>query len=158
MLTVGTAFLGPVVVAATPEWVGIATSSLTSRPAEESWVRPPVFRGIRVAPVAMRDLLALAPREGVSQRFDDAVTITLPIPDGTVQRFQIVESSVMAPELAAQFPEIKSRYRHRRSGGDVAVRFHPVGIPRADSVAARRGLHRPAVAQRRCGTCVLLQA
>jgi hypothetical protein len=56
----------------------------------------------------MRDLLALALREGVSQRFDDAVTITLPIPDGTVQRFQIVESSVMAPELAAQFPEIKT--------------------------------------------------
>jgi hypothetical protein len=36
------------------------------------------------------------------------VIVALPMPDGTFSRFRIVESSVLAPELAAAFPQIRT--------------------------------------------------
>ena len=44
--------------------------------------------------------------KGSDSRTD--VIIALPMPDGTFSRFRIVESSVLAPELAAAFPEIRT--------------------------------------------------
>jgi hypothetical protein len=53
----------------------------------------------------LRASLAKAPVEG---RAGAALLVTLPLPDGTNARFRVVEASVMAPELAAQFPSIKT--------------------------------------------------
>jgi hypothetical protein len=39
---------------------------------------------------------------------NETTIIELPLPDGTFQKFQIWESSLMEPELAAKYPEIQS--------------------------------------------------
>ena len=53
-------------------------------------------------------LLARAPREGKAAAAGAPPVITLPLPGGTYARFAIVESPIMAPALAARYPQIKT--------------------------------------------------
>jgi hypothetical protein len=53
---------------------------------------------------AMQVTLAAAPLEGRG----GSVLVALPLPDGSVGRFAVVEAPVMEPGLAAQFPQIKT--------------------------------------------------
>jgi len=53
----------------------------------------------------LRNLLHNAPRESSG---DNSYIISLPLPDGSLSRYSIVESPVMAPALAAKYPEIKT--------------------------------------------------
>ena len=54
----------------------------------------------------LRAALATAPLE--SQAKGRALVLELPLPNGTNGRFRVVEAPVMAPALAAQFPDIKT--------------------------------------------------
>ncbi len=62
-------------------------------------------RSLTLNAPGLRTALATAPQEG---RAGAGLVVTLPLPDGTNARFRVVESSIMAPELAAQFPDIKT--------------------------------------------------
>ena len=55
--------------------------------------------------VALRNILSLTPHESSG---DLSQQIELPMPDGSLERFTIVESPIMEPALAARYPEIKS--------------------------------------------------
>jgi len=54
---------------------------------------------------ALRNLLQNAPQEYSG---DNSYIISLPLPDGSLSRFSIIESPVMAEGLAQKYPEIKS--------------------------------------------------
>ena len=53
---------------------------------------------------ALRTFLSSVPQQHSGQSLE----IELPMPDGNLDRFSIQESSIMAPELAAKFPQIRS--------------------------------------------------
>ncbi len=73
----------------------------------EAWVRPQKFRPVTLRRASLAGVLNRAPREATPAAAQPA-ELTLPMPDGSFARFHIVESPVMAPELAAKFPEIKT--------------------------------------------------
>jgi hypothetical protein len=57
---------------------------------------------------ALRGLLWTAPSERQVQPKDSPVKLSIPTPDGSLETFGVVQYSMMAPELAAQFPSIRT--------------------------------------------------
>ena len=83
--------------------------------ARDAQASPRAFRTLDLSRETLKELLGNAPMEFSDAALTSGVLLTLPMPDGTFGRFQIEESPVMEPELAAQFPEIKS---YRAQGVD----------------------------------------
>lgn len=69
---------------------------------------PETYRSLQLNAAALRAHLLAAPMEFSSAAKTSMVTISLPMPGGTFEDFQIFESPVMAPALAAKYPEIKT--------------------------------------------------
>ncbi|WP_158608601.1 reprolysin-like metallopeptidase [Stagnimonas aquatica] len=65
---------------------------------------PRVARSFAIDYSGLRSQLATAPAEGRAS----STVISLPMPDGRSQRFRMVETAVMAPGLAARYPEIRT--------------------------------------------------
>ena len=63
---------------------------------------------MRLEKSALMNLLAHAPLEFTAAARTNPVELTLPLPDGKFGRFRIVESPMLEPCFAAQFPEIRT--------------------------------------------------
>ncbi len=57
---------------------------------------------------ALAARLREAPEEKTKRVPESKFTLELPMPDGSFDTFRVVETAVMAPELAARYPEIKT--------------------------------------------------
>ncbi len=57
---------------------------------------------------ALREFLKHAPREGTPDAGRNRLVLDIPWPDGGFKRFSIEESPIMEPELAEQFPELRT--------------------------------------------------
>ncbi|WP_165370561.1 reprolysin-like metallopeptidase [Hymenobacter persicinus] len=66
------------------------------------------YRPVTVQLSAMRSTLAQAPAEQGAGARNSSTVVSLPLPDGTSQRFRVVEVPVMSAELAARYPMIKT--------------------------------------------------
>ncbi len=80
----------------------------------------------RVLSLSLEDLkgfLATAPMEFSESAKNAKVDLELPMPDGSFQRFRIVESPVCAPELAAKFPETKTWSGHSLDDATATIRL-----------------------------------
>jgi hypothetical protein len=74
--------------------------------AGERWIVPQSYRTVGLDVDALQAVLDAAPMEGTPAAATSDVVLALPLPEGGYGHFRIVESPVMAPELAAKFPEI----------------------------------------------------
>ncbi|MBI5915274.1 MAG: T9SS type A sorting domain-containing protein [Bacteroidetes bacterium] len=69
---------------------------------------PKTYRALTLDLDAMRNHLRLAPMEFTAAAQSAPLTVTLPMPDGTMENFAVWESPIMEPALAEQFPMIKT--------------------------------------------------
>ncbi|MBC6607121.1 proprotein convertase P-domain-containing protein [Hymenobacter sp. BT188] len=94
-------------VAQTPKttWIDAAPASAAARVSVSGLTQ---FRAVRFQTLAMRTALqaASAPRKGA--KINQGIVLSLPLPDGSSQRFQVTETAVLHPRLAALYPRIKT--------------------------------------------------
>lgn len=69
---------------------------------------PRKYRLLAADMAALDALLAQAPLENSLTAQQAPLVLSLPLPDGSMGRFTLEESPIMAPALAAKFPEIKT--------------------------------------------------
>ena len=78
--------------------------SLIGAVAEDRLIVPQSYRTVAVVEGELAVVLAQAPEEGAESN----VELELPMPDGTKARFTVWSVSIMAPELAERYPEIRT--------------------------------------------------
>ncbi|MCX7992116.1 MAG: M12 family metallo-peptidase [Fimbriimonadales bacterium] len=66
------------------------------------------YRSFRLDETRMHRILWQAPHEDTVLARHSHVVISLPMPDGSFQRFAVVESPILSPELAKRYPDIKT--------------------------------------------------
>ena len=103
-------------------WQKIADSSSRSALSadQEPWIKPDVFSLFRLDASALGDVLNRAAAGGGAARTAQAdLQLTLPAPDGRFVTIVFTEKPVMAPEMAARYPDIKTYTGH--DAGDPAT-------------------------------------
>lgn len=91
---------------------GSAWTHLTAAPANRTmaarWIEPVAGAFFQLDTSVLKAQLAVMARAEPATAKANGTELELPMPDGTMARFAIVEAPVMATELAAKFPEIKT--------------------------------------------------
>jgi hypothetical protein len=113
--------------AARRPWSDVSRAALV--PAGERLIVPDRYRAVSLDRAGLNALLARVPLEG-SPAAAIRSGIDLPLPDGSFGRFAVVESPIMAPELQARYPEIRTYAGHGIDDPSATVRFDltPVGF------------------------------
>lgn len=97
-----------------------------AKAAERPWVAPERYGVYTLDEKALGSTLGNAPLERLDlppAARPAPELITLPMPDGTYALFEFVESPIMAPALAAKFPEIRTYLGQGIDDPTASVRF-----------------------------------
>jgi len=90
-----------------PDTSGMWTD-LPMPPAQDnSTIKPESYRLLALDLKKMKQLLLTAPSEKEKET-KTGILVNIPMPEGTYEVFMVYETQVMAPELAAKYPEIKT--------------------------------------------------
>lgn len=111
-------------------WHEISNQELTAYrdndPTPEYWIHPDKFLAFSLDKAALEDELGAAPLERLALAAElqpEPAIIYLPSPDGNYMPFEFMESSIMAPDLQAKFPEIRTYAGTSVEDSSVKVRF-----------------------------------
>ena len=87
-------------------WNSIAESEI--QVVGKRTIIPEKYKTYHLSGVDFKNTLFTAPNQDKVSLRNSSVIIDLPMPDGSIQKFRVVEAPIMAPELAAQYPDIKT--------------------------------------------------
>lgn len=90
---------------------------------QERRIEPQQYQTFALDVSALRSLLAAAPLEGSAAAKTRPILLELPMPDGATARFGVWESPIMAAELGARFPEIRTYAGRGLADASLSVRF-----------------------------------
>ncbi|MBL8764488.1 MAG: hypothetical protein JNM07_09500 [Phycisphaerae bacterium] len=76
--------------------------------AEAPWVRPDRYQAFMLDRPALVDALRAAPLEDTAAGRNAPLFFALPMPDGSMRTFKVVESPIQEPALAAKFPDART--------------------------------------------------
>jgi hypothetical protein len=99
--------LGSFSLAKAQSWKAL-NSEKEINPLGERVIVPKKYKVFHLPDNSFKNALWQSPDEKQVALANSPSIIELPMPDGTLQKFRVVQSPVMAPELAAQFPTIKT--------------------------------------------------
>lgn len=99
-------------------WSDVATPDRSAQV-----INPAHFRTIHLDEDALSSLLNAAPHENDVRAYESTSVIEIPMPDGTMRSFQFVEAPVMAPELQARYPFIRSFAGVQTDQQHITLRF-----------------------------------
>ena len=103
-------------------WVPITESVLQDKKLNRQII-PLRYKTFKLDIGQMKSILREAPLWQTEEAEKKEVLLTLPMPDGQTQEFQIMEAPVMHPDLARKFPAIKSYAGYGLDDPTAYVRF-----------------------------------
>lgn len=103
-------------------WCPVAEETLAA-PAATRRIVSGKYRTLGLDHGRLLTVLAQAPLERTDRAREAKVVMELPWPDGSFKTFHIEESPIMEPELAAQFPELKTYQGQGIADPTAIVRF-----------------------------------
>ena len=104
-------------------WTPMKEEAFALPDGAERKIQPLKIKTFRLDYVGLHKALSQAPMEFTSEAREHPVTLNLPLADGSVRTFYIWESPVMAPELMAKFPEIRTYAGTDAEGLGLTVRL-----------------------------------
>lgn len=87
-------------------WEAIPDAAV--RAAGKRVIIPKKYKTFRTSFTDLKNVLLQAAAETTTELKNSATVIELPMPDGNLQRFRVVNTPYLAPELAAKYPEIQT--------------------------------------------------
>lgn len=107
--------------AAPAVWQDIEETTIQGK--SDRSIVPESYRTLSLNVTALKEYLSQAPTEFTEEALNRDVVLELPLPDGTHQTFRVEYSPVMAPELAAKVPEIRTYIGTSIDGRSSLCRF-----------------------------------
>jgi hypothetical protein len=102
-------------------WKEVSESSISVKGVRQ--IIPQQYHTLSLSIDELKTFLVNVPSNRNGSTRNIGKIISLPLPDGSFARFRFIESSVMAPELAAKYPQIKTYAGQGVDDRGLSVRF-----------------------------------
>jgi hypothetical protein len=109
-------------------WIDVQEENIRSN--RQRYIIPNTYRTLELDFEKIKSFLQNAPDEYLTPIYRSEFIMYMPMPDGEFERFKIVESPVMADDLANKFPDIKTYLGQGIDDRTASIRFDltPIGF------------------------------